>query len=98
MRAAAVVLVAWAAGLAVVWSSSGGDDQTYEVTAEFLNASQLVTGAQVQIAGNPDAAHKAWRQALDILDQLHHPDASQVRARLNPAPDQRPVPGPPGRR
>jgi DNA-binding SARP family transcriptional activator/Tfp pilus assembly protein PilF len=45
-------------------------------------------------AGNLDAAHKAWQQALDILDQLHHPDATQVRARLNnPAPDQRPVPG-----
>jgi tetratricopeptide (TPR) repeat protein len=38
-------------------------------------------------AGNLDAAHKAWQQALDILDQLHHPDADQVRARLNnPAP------------
>jgi hypothetical protein len=34
-------------------------------------------------AGNPDAARTAWRHALDILDQLHHPDADQVRARLN---------------
>jgi DNA-binding SARP family transcriptional activator/tetratricopeptide (TPR) repeat protein len=29
-----------------------------------------------------DAAH-AWQQALDILDNLHHPDAAQLRARLH---------------
>jgi len=35
-------------------------------------------------AGDPDAAHTAWRHALDILTELHHPDATQLRAKLNP--------------
>jgi tetratricopeptide (TPR) repeat protein len=34
-------------------------------------------------AGNLDAALKAWLPALDILDDLHHPDAEQVRGKLN---------------
>jgi DNA-binding SARP family transcriptional activator len=29
-----------------------------------------------------DAAH-AWQQALDLLDNLHHPDAAQLRGRLH---------------
>jgi len=33
-------------------------------------------------AGNPEAAHDAWQQAAAILDDLHHPDGDQVRARL----------------
>jgi tetratricopeptide (TPR) repeat protein len=33
-------------------------------------------------AGNSDAARDAWQQALTILDQLDHPDADQVRAKL----------------
>jgi hypothetical protein len=32
--------------------------------------------------GNRHAAHDAWQQALTILDDLHHPDAEQVRAKL----------------
>jgi tetratricopeptide (TPR) repeat protein/transcriptional regulator with XRE-family HTH domain len=32
--------------------------------------------------GNPDAAHDAWQQALTILDDLDHPDADHVRAKL----------------
>jgi hypothetical protein len=35
-----------------------------------------------QAAGDPLPAQEAWRQALDILDKLHHPDAGQVRRRL----------------
>jgi predicted TPR repeat methyltransferase len=31
------------------------------------------------------AASQAWREALDILDQLGHPGADQVRAKLNGA-------------
>jgi DNA-binding SARP family transcriptional activator/tetratricopeptide (TPR) repeat protein len=31
---------------------------------------------------DPDAARAAWRQALDILDQLDHPGSESVRARL----------------
>jgi DNA-binding SARP family transcriptional activator/tetratricopeptide (TPR) repeat protein len=30
-------------------------------------------------------AREAWQQALDILDDLHHPDAEDVRAKLMPA-------------
>ena len=32
--------------------------------------------------GDPAAARTAWQHALDILDQLDHPDAEQVRAKL----------------
>jgi tetratricopeptide (TPR) repeat protein len=34
-------------------------------------------------AADPDAARKAWEQALDILDRLEHPDAQQVRTKLH---------------
>jgi tetratricopeptide (TPR) repeat protein/transcriptional regulator with XRE-family HTH domain len=33
-------------------------------------------------AGNRPAAAHAWQQALVLLDDLHHPDAAQLRARL----------------
>jgi DNA-binding SARP family transcriptional activator len=32
---------------------------------------------------NPDAALVAWKQALDMLDEIDHPDADQVRAKLH---------------
>jgi tetratricopeptide (TPR) repeat protein/transcriptional regulator with XRE-family HTH domain len=32
--------------------------------------------------GQPEIARGAWTQALAILDDLHHPDAEQLRARL----------------
>jgi tetratricopeptide (TPR) repeat protein/transcriptional regulator with XRE-family HTH domain len=35
-----------------------------------------------QVAGELAQARHAWRQALAILDDLQHPDADQVRARL----------------
>jgi tetratricopeptide (TPR) repeat protein len=37
-------------------------------------------------AGDSDAASDAWQQALDILDDLHHPEARQVRAKLRHTP------------
>jgi tetratricopeptide (TPR) repeat protein len=40
-------------------------------------------------AGQHDAARETWQQALTILDDLRHPDASQVRGKLrqlDPAP------------
>jgi hypothetical protein len=40
-------------------------------------------GETHQAALDPDAAGKAWELALDILKGLKHPDASQVRHRLN---------------
>ena len=33
-------------------------------------------------AGHPDEARVAWEEALAILDDLHHPDAGQIRAKL----------------
>jgi tetratricopeptide (TPR) repeat protein len=33
-------------------------------------------------AGDLEAADRAWREALDILDELHHPDAADLRAKL----------------
>jgi len=33
-------------------------------------------------AGDPDAARDPWQQARSILDNLHHPDADQVRSKL----------------
>ena len=36
-------------------------------------------------AGDPEAARTAWQQALTILDDLDHPDADQVRAKLSAA-------------
>jgi DNA-binding SARP family transcriptional activator/tetratricopeptide (TPR) repeat protein len=36
-----------------------------------------------QTAGNHDAARKAWQQAMDIVDQLNHPDADRIRAKLS---------------
>ncbi|MEV6603922.1 tetratricopeptide repeat protein [Kutzneria sp. NPDC051319] len=33
-------------------------------------------------ADDEPAAHHTWRQALPILDDLHHPDAEVLRARL----------------
>jgi DNA-binding SARP family transcriptional activator len=34
--------------------------------------------------GRTRDARQAWQQALDILDDLHHPEAEQVRAKLSP--------------
>jgi DNA-binding SARP family transcriptional activator len=34
-------------------------------------------------AGNMPSANGCWYQALAILEELHHPDAQQLRARLN---------------
>jgi tetratricopeptide (TPR) repeat protein len=39
-------------------------------------------GDRHDAAGETSAARQAWTHALDILNQLDHPDADQVRARL----------------
>lgn len=38
-----------------------------------------------QAAGNLEEARYSWRQALAILDDLRHPDACGVRAKLHDA-------------
>jgi tetratricopeptide (TPR) repeat protein/transcriptional regulator with XRE-family HTH domain len=39
-------------------------------------------GDAQQAAGDHDAARRAWQRALAIFESMHHPDASQVRDRL----------------
>jgi DNA-binding SARP family transcriptional activator len=39
-------------------------------------------GDTCHAAGRPDEARAAWEEALAILDDLRHPDAGQVRAKL----------------
>jgi DNA-binding SARP family transcriptional activator len=39
-------------------------------------------GDALDAAGDPQGACDVWQQALDILDDLHHSDADQVRAKL----------------
>jgi transcriptional regulator with XRE-family HTH domain/tetratricopeptide (TPR) repeat protein len=41
-----------------------------------------------QAAGNLARAREAWQQALNILDDIQHPDADKVRAKLDVADDQ----------
>jgi DNA-binding SARP family transcriptional activator/tetratricopeptide (TPR) repeat protein len=43
-------------------------------------------GDALHAAGDPQSARDAWREALTILDQLHHPDADQIRDRLRHLP------------
>lgn len=49
----------------------------------YLEADTLlhIGDTRYAVAGGESAA-SAWRQALDILDELGHPDADQVRAKL----------------
>jgi len=42
-------------------------------------------------AGELLPGREAWRQALDILDELDHPDAGQVRAKLAGQPESAPA-------
>jgi DNA-binding SARP family transcriptional activator/tetratricopeptide (TPR) repeat protein len=56
----------------------------------YQEADTLVRlGEAAKLGGSVDAAQLAWRQAADILQALHHPDAEEVRARLS----RQPVPG-----
>jgi tetratricopeptide (TPR) repeat protein len=46
---------------------------------------QILThlGDACHAAGEPQEAREAWQRALDILEDLHHPDTAQIRARLH---------------
>jgi tetratricopeptide (TPR) repeat protein len=49
----------------------------------YHQADALVNlGDTHQAAGDLAGARDAWQQAVSILDDLHHPDADQVRSRL----------------
>jgi tetratricopeptide (TPR) repeat protein len=45
-------------------------------------------GDTYEAAAEADAARDAWRQALAILDDLHHPDAAHILAKLSRPPPQ----------
>jgi len=54
-----------------------------EAAERYYEATTLThLGDSHRAAGQPDLARGAWRRALEILDQLGHPDAEQIRARL----------------
>jgi len=49
-------------------------------------ASCLISlGDAYRDAGNPEAGHTTWREALAILVELDHPDGDAVRERLHAA-------------
>ncbi|MGN9908343.1 tetratricopeptide repeat protein [Phytohabitans sp. LJ34] len=62
-------------------------DMFHEV-ADRLNEARTLTrlGDTQGEAGQPDGARETWRRALEILDDLGHPSADDVRARLRPTP------------
>ena len=56
---------------------------TVQLGGRYHQADALThLGSTHHTAGNLPSARQVWRQALAILDELGHPDASQVRARL----------------
>jgi DNA-binding SARP family transcriptional activator/tetratricopeptide (TPR) repeat protein len=58
---------------------------TREQGDRFNQAGVLIhIGDSHDADGQPPAAREAWQQALDILDDLHHPGADEIRARLGP--------------
>jgi tetratricopeptide (TPR) repeat protein len=55
-----------------------------ELGDHYLEAVTLIhLGETRQAAGDRQQARDAWREALAILEDLDHPDAGQVRARLS---------------
>jgi DNA-binding SARP family transcriptional activator len=63
---------------AVAWHRALGDR-----AAEARSLGQL--GDTHEEATEPAAAAAAWRQALRILEELQHPDAAGIRAKLHPS-------------
>ncbi|MEU1605891.1 ATP-binding protein [Micromonospora matsumotoense] len=49
----------------------------------YESVTLMHVGESHQAGAEPDAARAAWGQALDVLDQLGHPDAALVRGRLD---------------
>jgi tetratricopeptide (TPR) repeat protein len=57
----------------------------HELADQHSQADTLTRlGDTLQAAGDPDAAERAWLKALTILDQLDHPDADGLHAKLQP--------------
>jgi tetratricopeptide (TPR) repeat protein len=55
-----------------------------QTSRRYLSAMSLDSlGDSYHRAGNVSEALGTWRQALDILDELAHPDASEVRRKIH---------------
>jgi DNA-binding SARP family transcriptional activator/tetratricopeptide (TPR) repeat protein len=55
-----------------------------QLGSRYAQADTLVhLGDAYRAAGDPTAARRAWLSAVEVLDQLAHPDAEGVRARLS---------------
>jgi tetratricopeptide (TPR) repeat protein/transcriptional regulator with XRE-family HTH domain len=62
-----------------------------EAGARLYEAATLThLGDTRHAAGEPDRGRDAWQQALAILEDLQHPDADQVRAKLAGLSEQNP--------
>jgi NB-ARC domain len=60
-----------------------GPDITAAATASLARSGDPThLGDTYHATNDLDAAREAWQQALTILDQLDHPDAGQIRAKL----------------
>ncbi|MEU8048147.1 tetratricopeptide repeat protein [Micromonospora echinofusca] len=58
-----------------------------EAAERYYEATTLThLGDSHRAAGAPEPARRAWRGALEILEQLGHTDAERIRARLRSAP------------
>jgi tetratricopeptide (TPR) repeat protein len=59
-------------------------DLDRELGNRYVEAETLIhLGDTHHATGDHDAARHTWQQALEILDELDHPDARQVRAKLH---------------
>ncbi|HEY6312655.1 MAG TPA: tetratricopeptide repeat protein [Streptosporangiaceae bacterium] len=68
-------------------------DAFREYGDRYSQADTLVhLGETYHATGNRKAAHRAWQAALSILIELHHPNASRVRAKLMNLDDEPAVP------
>jgi hypothetical protein len=56
----------------------------YRQAHDRSNEAEILThlGDSHEALGDLDSARDAWRQALVILEDLDHPDAAQLRAKL----------------
>lgn len=59
-------------------------DLYQEIGARYYQTETLIRlGETHQAAGQIPAARAAWQQALAILDDLHHPETADIKARLS---------------
>jgi len=64
----------------------------YRQLGDRYNQSQTLVylGEAHRASGSPAAAADVWQQALAILEEMHHPEVGQVRARLDDLAASRP--------